>query len=165
MRYQESLEETMASGDHSNPRQRASRPAVLMQRFVTGVHSSLYRLSGGKIGGRMFGNPILLLTTTGRKTGKQRVTPLLYIPDGENMVLIASNGGAPSHPAWYWNLKNNPVAEVQAGGRKLRVRAEDADATERERLWPRAVSAFSGYAGYQQRTDREIPIVILRPLS
>jgi F420H(2)-dependent quinone reductase len=153
----------MSSPDRSNPR-RSSRIAVLMQRCITSVHTALYRLSGGKIGGRMLNNPVLLLTTTGRKTGKQRVTPLFYIPDGQNMALIASNGGAPSHPAWYWNLQNNRIVEVEVAGRKLRVRADDADAAERERLWPLAVSAFSSYADYQQRTEREIPIVILRPL-
>lgn len=153
----------MATGNKLRPG--TTRPAILMQRFITAVHTTLYRVSGGRIGGKLVNNPMLLLTTTGRKTGKQRVTPLLYIPDNQNMVLIASNGGAPSHPAWYWNLHANPVAEVQVGNRKLRVRAEDAVSGERARLWNKAVSVYSGYATYQQRTDREIPVVILRPVN
>lgn len=155
----------MASGDQTKIRPRPSKAAVQIQRFLTGLHTKLYRLSGGKIGGRMAGCPVLLLITTGRKTGKQRVTPLLYIPDNENFVLIASNGGVPNHPAWYWNMQANPIVEVEAGGRKLRARAEDARGAERERLWAKAVSMYASYADYQKRTKREIPVVILRPVS
>ena len=155
----------MTTGNQTNQPRRGKQLSILLQRFITGFHTLLYRLTGGKIGGRMFNSPVLLLTTTGRKTGKQRVTPLLYVPDGANMVLIASNGGARAHPAWYLNLQAQPVTEVQVGRRKLRVRAADADPQERQRLWPKAVSAYSGYAGYQQRTEREIPVVILRPVE
>jgi deazaflavin-dependent oxidoreductase (nitroreductase family) len=155
----------MTSGNRTNTPRRGKQLGVLLQRMITGLHTLLYRLSRGKIGGRMFNNPVLLLTTTGRKTGKRRVTPLLYVPDGPNMVLIASNGGARAHPAWYFNLQARPVTEVQVGSRKLRVRAQDAGPKERQRLWPVAVSAYSGYAGYQERTQREIPIVILRPVE
>lgn len=139
--------------------------ASTAQRFATGANTLVYRLSGGKLGGRIFGNPILLLNTTGRKTGKSRTTPLLYLPDGENMVIVASNGGAPKHPAWWHNLKARPEAEVEVGDRKLRVRAEDAEGEEKRRLWERLVAAYPGYANYQRKTDREIPVVILRPLG
>lgn len=155
----------MTTGNQTNQPRRGKQLSILLQRFITGFHTLLYRSTGGKIGGRMMSNPVLLLTTTGRKTGKRRVTPLLYVPDGTNMVLIASNGGARAHPAWYFNLQAQPETEVQVGSHKLRVRAEDAGPQERQRLWPKAVSAYSGYAGYQQRTQREIPIVILRPIE
>lgn len=155
----------MASGEQTKigPR-RPSKAAVQIQRFITGLHTQVYRLSGGKIGGRMLGCPVLLLTTRGRKTGKERVTPLLYIPDNENCVLIASNGGVPNHPAWYLNLQANPEVAVEIDGRKLRVRAEDASGADRERLWAKAVSMYAGYADYQKRTERQIPVVILRPV-
>ncbi|HEY0602734.1 MAG TPA: nitroreductase family deazaflavin-dependent oxidoreductase [Herpetosiphonaceae bacterium] len=156
----------MASEDQTKiePR-RPSKAGIQFQRFITGLHTRIFRLSGGKLGGRMAGCPVLLLTTKGRKTGKERVTPLLYIPDNDNFVLIASNGGVPNHPAWYWNMQANREVEVQVGGRKLRVRAEDAASAERERLWAKAVGMYSGYADYQKRTERQIPVVILRPLG
>ncbi|MBV9790063.1 MAG: nitroreductase family deazaflavin-dependent oxidoreductase [Chloroflexi bacterium] len=155
----------MASGEQTEIRPQPSRAAVQTQRLITWLHTRFFRLSGGKIGGRMAGCPVLLLTTKGRKTGKERVTPLLYIPDDENFVLIASNGGVPNHPAWYWNMQSNPEVTVEVGSRKLRVRAEDATGAERERLWAKAVSMYSGYADYQKRTKREIPVVILRQVS
>lgn len=156
----------MASGDQAKiqPR-RPSKAGVQFQRFITALHTRVYRLSGGKIGGRMMGCPVLLLTTRGRKTGKERVTPLLYIPDSDNFVLIASNGGVANHPAWYLNMQANPEVEVEVGGRKLRVRAEDASGSERERLWAKAVGMYAGYADYQKRTERQIPVVILRSLG
>lgn len=156
----------MASGEQTTigPR-RPSKATIQIQRFITALHTRVYRLSGGKIGGHMLGCPVLLLITRGRKTGKERVTPLLYIPDNENVVLIASNGGVPNHPAWYLNLQAKPEVEVEIGGRKLRVQAEDAGGAERERLWAKAVSMYASYADYQQRTERQIPVVILRPVS
>jgi deazaflavin-dependent oxidoreductase (nitroreductase family) len=153
------------SGKQTTTPRRGGRIAILLQRSTISLHRLLYRVSGGKIGGRMFNNPVLLLTTTGRKTGKQRVTPLLYLPDGDTMVLIASNGGSPTHPAWYLNMRSNPVVEVEIGRRRQRMRAQDASPEERQRLWPLAVSAYAGYADYQRRTEREIPLVILRPAA
>ena len=117
---------------------------------------------GGKLGGRIVGGPVLLLTTTGRKSGKKRTSPLLYLEDGQDLVLVASNGGAPVHPAWWHNLRAYPEAIVEIGRRKLWVRAEKASPEEKERLWPRLVSMYSGYEAYRHRTDREIPVVILR---
>ena len=109
------------------------------------------------------GSPVLLLTTTGRKTGRWRTSPLLYLEDGENMVVVASNGGAPKHPAWWLNLEANPEATVELGSRKLRVRAEKAGGEKRRRLWARLVEMYPAYEDYQRRTTREIPVVILRP--
>ena len=127
------------------------------------LHSFIYHATGGRVGGRMVGSPVLLLTTTGRKSGKERTVPLLYLEDGENLVVVASNGGAPKHPAWWLNLEANPEATVEIGNRKLRVRAEKASPEEKERLWPRLVAMYAGYESYRHRTDREIPVVLLIP--
>ena len=135
----------------------------VMIKTVSAVHEFWYRLTGGILGGSMMGRPILLLTTTGRKTGTRRTTPLMYLKDGENLVVIASNGGNPRHPAWWLNLEQNPQAEVQMRGEKRRVTAEEATGEERERLWRAVVEVYSGYEGYQKTTERQIPVVILRP--
>lgn len=135
-----------------------------VQRFVTGAHAAVYRLTGGRVGGRMLGSPVLLLITTGRKTGRRRSTPLLYLEDGEDLAVVASNGGAKQHPAWWLNLKAAPEAEVEVGSRTLRVRAEEATGEEKRRLWERLVEMYPPYANYQRRTVREIPVVVLHPL-
>jgi len=137
------------------------------RRLLTALsraHVALFRASGGRLGGRIAGGaPVLLLTTTGRKSGKQRTTPLLYLADGDRYVVIASVGGAPKHPAWYLNLRDNPSATIEVGRRKLAVTATTASAEERARLWPLAVQIYAGYADYQAKTSREIPVVILAP--
>ena len=106
---------------------------------------------------------MLLLNTIGRKTGQPRTTPLLYLQDEDDLVIVASYGGAPSHPVWWLNLQAKPEAEVEVGRKKLRVVARQADAAERERLWPLLVAMFGEYAEYQKKTIREIPVVILHP--
>jgi F420H(2)-dependent quinone reductase len=137
----------------------------LLGKVMTGTHATIYRASDGKVAGRMFNSPLLLLTTTGRKTGKERTTPLLYVDDGEDLVIIASNGGAPYHPAWYLNLKANPDVSVRVRERDLRARAQEARGEERRRLFARLVDAYSGYEDYQRRTEREIPVIVLRPAN
>lgn len=150
--------------DNGSPRGRKfSRRADRIFRLVTAGHTALYRATGGKLGGKMQGSPVLLLETMGRKTGKKRTTPLLYLPDGRNMVIVASKGGAAKHPAWWINLRANPETSVQVGPRNLLVRAEETAGEDRERLWRRLVAMYPGYADYQRRTDREIPVVRLRP--
>jgi deazaflavin-dependent oxidoreductase (nitroreductase family) len=129
------------------------------------VHEFWYRLTGGLIGGRFGRARMLLLTTTGRKSGRPRTTPLLYLEDGGNLVVIASNGGNPMHPAWWLNLKSDPRAEVQVGRERRTVTAEEAEGEERERLWRAVVDVNSGYEGYQKSTTRRIPVVILRPAA
>lgn len=138
-------------------------PNKLMTRMVTGTHEFWYRMTGGLIGGRFGKAPILLLTTTGRKSGRQRTMPLLYYPDGDNLVVIASFGGSPTHPDWYVNLVANPKAEVQVGRETKAVVAETANPKERARLWPLVTDMYAQYNDYQTRTNREIPVVLLKP--
>ena len=135
----------------------------ILMKSMARIHRWLYRLTGGALGGWLAGNPMLLLTTTGRKTGKPRTTPLQYMKDGENMVVVASNGGNARHPAWWFNIDANADAAVQVGKEKKRVRAETADEEERGRLWPLLREAYAGYQDYEDETERTIPVVILRP--
>ncbi|HEX2178368.1 MAG TPA: nitroreductase family deazaflavin-dependent oxidoreductase [Actinomycetota bacterium] len=132
-------------------------------RVVTSLHIALYRASGGRIGGSLGGLKILLLTTVGRRTGRARTTPLGYLAEGSDMLIVASNGGNPWFPAWWLNLRESREAQVQVGSRKLAVIARKASREERERFWPRLVDAYQGYATYEQKTTREIPVVILSP--
>jgi deazaflavin-dependent oxidoreductase (nitroreductase family) len=135
-------------------------------RRAMGVHTWLYRVSGGRIGHRVpgLGPSMLLLDHVGAKSGAKRTSPLLYIPDGDNAVIVASKGGFPKHPAWFHNLKANPDTTVQIGRERRPVHARVATPEERERLWPRVVEAYSTYADYQRRSKgREIPLVILEP--
>jgi F420H(2)-dependent quinone reductase len=131
---------------------------------VSRIHAAVYRASRGRLLGRIGKRmPVLLLTTTGRKSGRRRTTPLLHLEDGGRYAVIASVGGAPQHPAWYLNLRADPRATVEIGGRKLAVRAETAGPEERARLWLAATAMYPGYDAYQARTTREIPIVVLTP--
>jgi F420H(2)-dependent quinone reductase len=131
-----------------------------------GLHTALYKASGGRLGHTLPGVPgkMLLLDHVGAKSGTKRTSPLLYFADGEDVVIVASKGGFPKHPAWFHNLKANPDTTVQIGAERRLVHARVANAEERERLWPKAVSAYHGYADYQTRSKgREIPLVILEP--
>jgi deazaflavin-dependent oxidoreductase (nitroreductase family) len=133
-------------------------------RRIMGGHTFAYRATGGLIGHRFPGvPPTLLLDHVGAKSGKRRTTPLVYVPDGDDIVLVASKGGHPRNPAWFHNLRAHPDTTVQVGSSKRPVHARVATAGERTRLWPRVVDAYSGYAAYQRRTEREIPLVILEP--
>jgi len=135
------------------------------QKWVTKIHASLFRATGGKVGGRLVGSPVLLLVTTGRKSGLQRTTPLLYLDDGDRHVIVASNGGAAKHPVWWLNLQANPEATVEVAGRKTRVRATEAQGEERARLWKRLVRMYGPYESYRKKTDREIPVILLEPVE
>ncbi len=139
------------------------RVIATAQKWVTRLHTSLFRATAGRVGGRILNSPVLLLNALGRKTGKRRTTPLLYLRDGHRYVLVASNGGTRDHPVWWLNLKANPDATVEVGGRRVRVRAEEAGPEEKARLWPRLVEMYPGYESYQRTTDREIPVVVLHP--
>jgi deazaflavin-dependent oxidoreductase (nitroreductase family) len=127
-------------------------------------HTTAYRLTGGLIGHRFPGAPpSLLLEHVGAKSGTKRTSPLTYLADGDDLVLVASKGGNPRNPAWFHNLRAHPDVTVQVGSKRRAVRARVATPEERERLWPKVVDLYGGYAGYQRRTEREIPLVILEP--
>jgi F420H(2)-dependent quinone reductase len=135
----------------------------LLGRMTQG-HTALYRLTGGRIGHRVPGAPpMLLLDHVGAKSGRKRTSPLVYVRDGEDLVLVASKGGYPKSPGWFYNLKANPDTEVQIGSERRRVRARAANREERDRLWPKALRVYGGYADYQKRAERQIPLVILEP--
>jgi F420H(2)-dependent quinone reductase len=142
----------------------ADRSWPVLRRAMAG-HAQIYRATHGLIGHRFPGlAPMLLLDHVGAKSGVKRTSPLLYIRDGDDVVIVASKGGHPKHPAWFHNLRANPETTVQIGSKRQAVRARVATAEERKRIWPKAVAAYSGYRGYQERTDREIPLVILEPV-
>jgi len=130
-----------------------------------GIHTFLYQRTGGRIGGDIPGlGRMLLLDHVGAKSGTKRTAPLLYFTDGDNIVIVASKGGFPKHPAWYHNLVANPDTTVQVGRENRPVHARVATPEERERLWPVAVKTYRGYADYQARSKgREIPLVVLEP--
>jgi F420H(2)-dependent quinone reductase len=147
-------------------RGRAYTPAIAAaQKWVTKLHVAAYRATEGKIGGRMMNSPVLLLLTTGRKSGKERTTPLLYLRDGVNYIMVASNGGTAGDPAWWLNLQRDPEAIVEVGGSRLRVRAEEVKGEQKRRLWRRLVEMYPLYESYRRRTDREIPVISLRPVE
>jgi deazaflavin-dependent oxidoreductase (nitroreductase family) len=128
-------------------------------------HRVLYRVTGGVIGRRLVDNDILLLTTRGRVTGREHTVPLLYLRDGESLVVIASYGGRDRHPGWYLNLFADPSVTAQTGRDRRSFQARTATEEEREMWWPRVVAAYSDYAVYQSRTERQIPVVMLEPVS
>ncbi len=132
-------------------------------RLTTTLHTFLYRLTGGRTGSQMRGFKVLLLTTTGRKTGKQRTTPLGYFEAEGGYVIIASNGGLPQNPAWYYNIKSIPQVNIQVKDRRLTVNGEVADPATRARLWQQLMREAPAYGDYEKSTDRVIPLVILRP--
>ncbi len=131
---------------------------------VTQAHTAIYRATGGRVGHRFPGSPpMLLLDHVGAKSAVKRTSPLVYGVDGENLILVASKGGYPKSPGWFYNLRANPDTTVQVGSGKRNVHARVADASERERLWALMVKVYSGYESYRRRTEREIPLVILEP--
>jgi deazaflavin-dependent oxidoreductase (nitroreductase family) len=135
----------------------------LLGRAMQG-HTALYRASHGLIGHRVPGAPpMLLLDHVGAKSGTCRTSPLVYGVEGKDWVLVASKGGYPKNPAWLHNLIAHPDTTVQVGSRRVPVHARVADAQERKRLWPLMLKVYGGYADYQRRTEREIPVVILEP--
>jgi F420H(2)-dependent quinone reductase len=129
------------------------------------IHTRLYRLTGGRVGGRIRKAKILLLDHVGRKTGTRRTSPLLYVEDGDDLAIVASKGGHPRHPAWYVNLRANPDTTVQVGSEKRRVVARTATPEEKKRLWRQLIAVWPDYDAYQRRTEREIPVIILSRAS
>jgi len=140
----------------------ADRTWPLTRQVMKG-HTALYRATGGRVGHRLPGlaAPMLLLDHVGAKSGRRRTTPLLYTGDGDDVVVVASKGGYPKHPAWFHNLRANPRTVVQIGSERRPVTARVATAEERPRLWQKVVDGYGAYRDYQARTDREIPLVVL----
>ena len=132
-------------------------------KLFLALQVGIYRLSGGKLGGSMGRNRILLLTTTGRKSGKIRTIPLGCFDHKDGYVIVASNAGQPTHPAWYLNLKSNPRVTVQVLDKVLSVTAEVLSGEARAQAWQRVITTAPSYANYVKRTTREIPVVLLRP--
>jgi F420H(2)-dependent quinone reductase len=134
-------------------------------RWTGKLNVPLYRVSGGRIGGKVGRAPVLLLTSTGRKSGLQRTAPVVYLADGEKLVLINTNAGNAKIPAWSFNLEANPDAEVEVGRERRRVRARIATGAEREDLWRKHVEQYAGFDDYRQKLDREPLVFVLEPVS
>ncbi len=135
-----------------------------MAKFLGGVHRNVFSASNGRVLGRMAGMPVVMLTTTGRKSGRPRTTMLTSpVQEGDRIVLVASYGGDPHHPAWFLNLQEHPDVDVVTSGKRACMRARVASAEEKQRLWPQVTARYKGYAGYQERTSRDIPLVLLEP--
>lgn len=134
-------------------------------RWFSRFHVWLYRRTGGRVLGQVMKAPILLLTTTGRKTGTQRTTPLIFLRDGADLAVVASNGGSEQTPAWWLNLQECTQGEVQIGPRRTRVIARQASAAEQARLWPLLNGIYPEYESYQKKTSRPIPVVLLTPAA
>jgi deazaflavin-dependent oxidoreductase (nitroreductase family) len=141
-------------------------------KTMSKLNMAIYRWTGGLLGstwrvGSAFpwGIPVLLLTTIGRKSGMPRTLPLLFIEEGDDIIVVASKGGLPSAPLWYKNLVANPECEVQIRRRKMKMKARTASPDERAALWPKLVAHYPDFASYQTWTDRVIPVVILKPTA
>lgn len=139
-----------------------SLPASGLRLFGR-LNVPLYRLSGGRLFGKVHNAPVLLLTTIGRRSGEPRTAPLVYLEDGERLVIIGSNAGNEKTPAWALNLRANPDAEVEIRGERQAVRARVAEGEEREDLWRRSNVQYAGFDDYAQRTDRTIAVFVLEP--
>lgn len=124
-----------------------------------------FRANGGKVTGRFAGRPVLILTTTGAKSGERRTIPLVYTTDGDRLVIIASKGGAPTNPDWYHNLRANPEATVELPGETFKVRARVAEGDERRRLFDAQAALMPGFADYEKKTTRQIPVLVLERVS
>lgn len=132
------------------------------QKYATKLHVAVFKATKGRVGARMLGSPVLILVTKGRKSGLPRETPLLYLEDEAGLAIVASNGGTAKAPAWYLNLESDPNAEVVLGGERFRIVARDVAGEEKRRLWERLVAMYPTYADYQRKTEREIPVVLLK---
>lgn len=151
----------------SPPRPMTEREERTLDRFVklmTTVHVTLFRASRGRLGSRFFGGAsVCLLTSIGRRSGRERTVPLIYLRDAERVVLVASKAGSARSPVWYHNLVANPECRVQIGSEVREMRATRASAAEKAELWPRLLEVYPPYGDYQARTERDIPVLVLSP--
>jgi deazaflavin-dependent oxidoreductase (nitroreductase family) len=148
--------------DHAYARFSMSMPAGML-RALGRVNVPIYRLTRGRLLGKIGKAPVLLLTSTGRRSGEPRTTPVLYLEDDGRYVVIGSNAGNASTPAWAHNLKANPTAEVQVGSRRIAVHARVAEGHERAALWRKANEQYGGFEDYEARTSRDISVFVLEP--
>ena len=134
-----------------------------IERITSRLHRNMYRRSNGRRGGTVGANkrPVALLATTGRRTGEEREGPVIYLQDGDRIVVVASNGGRDHHPAWYLNLQADPRCVVQLGADRISMVARDAEPVERAELWLRLTAMYSGYEDYASGTERVLPVVVL----
>ncbi len=157
---------TMATQERTvRGRHFSARFMATVLRIFSKIHIIIYHWTGGIIGGHIFGNQMLLLTTTGRKTGQPRTTPVAYLTDGDAMIIVGGAAGVAKHPDWWLNLQSHPEAQVQVGRRRLQVSATKALLEEQQRLWARYPAQHVLFESMQKRVSREIPVVILRPMS
>ena len=165
---------TLPAGERRySPLAMAAAPAVpepgtlafRIAKAMVGLNTWVYRRTGGRLGNTVKGAPVLLLDHVGRKSGKRRTTPVLYLEDGADLVVVGSRGGSEAMPAWFLNLIANPSTTVQIGSERRGVVARQASAEEKQRLWPGLTQMFPDFDAYQARTSREIPVAILSPTS
>lgn len=142
---------------------RNSRPLALAMKYFARGHIWLYQRTEGRLGAKLLWFPAALLTTTGRKTGRRRTTPTLYLRDGDRVILPASFGGRDADPGWYLNLETNPEVHVQIRGDHFDFVARDATDDERKRYWPTLIKMYPPYRGYREAADRKIPLVVCEP--
>lgn len=141
------------------------RIGSIVVKVMSNLNTAVYRLTGGRIGGRFLrGAPVFLVTTIGRKSGQPRTSPLLYLKEGDDYVIVASKGGMSRHPLWYRNIEANPEVEIEMGRERFKALARRASDEEKRALWPKLVAMYPDYDDYQARTERNIPVVILSPL-
>ena len=146
-----------SSSDNGSP------PPRWLLKAMTKLNVFVYTLSGGRLMNKLAGDPICLVTMTGAVSGRSRIIPLMYVPHGDNVLLVASQAGAPTHPLWYHNLVAQPDIEIREGGRKRAMRARIADAEEKAVIWPICVQNYAPYEDYRHRTTREIPVFVCEP--
>jgi deazaflavin-dependent oxidoreductase (nitroreductase family) len=142
---------------------RNSRPLKLAMKYFARAHIWVYQRTEGRVGARLLWFPAALVTTTGRRSGRPRTTPTLYLRDGDRVILPASFGGRDADPAWYLNLQADPKAHVQIGGEHLDLAARDATAQERKHYWPKLIKMYPPYRNYREAADRPIPLVVCEP--
>jgi F420H(2)-dependent quinone reductase len=138
-------------------------PPKSVLKFISRANVFIYRLSGGRLWNTMQGSPICLVSMTGRKSGRRITMPLMYTPHGEDVLIVASLGGAPKHPVWYHNIVANPEVSIQVGNTVRNMLARQADAAEKAKLWPVLVASYPDFDNYQKATDRDIPVIVCEP--